>query len=167
MIAPDEVLLRNIESQHLYCDENSFESTTKITKRKYKLAGEIFAPLNIYAFFVTTTNKTSCSFLHIVVNANDWILLVGGYLAKKVGYIDINKVDVFTGDELILKMKDVTNSYKKIAKLNDRKYKELQELRKDAHKIKMDLTKLALVNIALSEPIDNFSDDILIKLGLK
>jgi len=168
MFLPDWFLIKKIKIQHAYCDRTSKEISTGVIKTKYKLAGNL-VPLQIYTFFIATKNKSACktgSFIE--VEQKDWEQLSTGHLREPVGYIDINKIEPLTEQELLVKIKDKNNGFNCVARLCDIKFQELKTLRCRAHIDQQSIEKTALIQIALSEVVDlnQYSQDVIDKLGL-
>ncbi len=170
MFLPDKLLLSKIQTQNVYCDKDSLEKTTSVIKHKYKIAGNILSPLNIYAFFITTTNKDACQkSLTVTIESKHWESRLAGYLNEAYTYVDIRKIELLTDLELLKKMRDSTNGFPCVARLCDIKYRDMQNLRNHAHTSKsyLPLEKTTLIKMALDEIVDtsHIADDILKKLG--
>jgi hypothetical protein len=168
MFLPDSFLIQKIKIQHAYCDRASKENSTGVVKTKYKLAGNL-VPLQIYTFFVATKNRFACkpgSFIE--VKKQDWDQLSAGHLREPIGYLDINKIEPLTEQELLAKIKDKNNGFNCVAKLSDAKFQELKALRSRAHMNQQPIEKTALINIALADVVDLnlYSQDVIDKLGL-
>lgn len=170
MILPDKLLLSKIQTQNVYCDKDSTEKTTNVIKNKYKIAGNILSPLNIYAFFITTTNASACQkSLTVTIEPKHWESKLSGYLNAAYTYVDIRKIEPLSDQELLQKIKDASNGFPCVARLCDTKYQEMQNLRDRAHisHSYLPLEKTALIKIALEDIVDTsqITDDILKKLG--
>ncbi|MCK5416040.1 hypothetical protein KAI92_01280 [Candidatus Parcubacteria bacterium] len=168
---PDNLLLSRISNQNVYCDKKSLERSTGITKPKYKLAGNILKPLEVYAFFIATKNKNACNgHTTIKIQQKHWENKCSGHLASSMGYIDLHKVETMSGDEICQKMRDRQNGFPFSAKLCDTKYEELKKLKSKVHISRGNISteKIALAGLAIKEVVDfsSVSDNILKNLGL-
>jgi hypothetical protein len=126
---PDKLLISKIKNQHVYFDFKSIEKTTKIQKRKYKLAGNTInlSPYSFYPFFLITKNQDACrKCLTVCIEQVDWEQKVQGYLNLQYSYIDIHKVEVLNENDILDKIKDSQNGFPCVAKLSDKKYEELK-----------------------------------------
>jgi hypothetical protein len=169
MELPDKFLLKKVRAQGVYCDRQSKEVATKIIKPKYKVAGNQL--LNIFTFFVATKNKGACQRgFTIEVQRKHWEQLQQGHLSSPFGYIDITKLESFTDQEIISKMKDRRNGFPCVARLCDEKYQELRQLRQNPRlgSALRTTEKMALATMALDDVVDmtKFHKDLLVKLGL-
>jgi len=164
----DNIILQKIIIQNIYCDEKSREKYTGFLKRKYKLAGNIIKPLEVYTFFVSTTEKFACAInTTIEVGQQHWENKKSGYLTASRGYIDLRKVEVLSGAEICEKIKDKTNGFFAVARLCDRKYEELKNLGRNIKCKNISTEGIVLAGLAIG--IFNtslISDKILKNLGL-
>ncbi len=167
---PGKLRLKTVEPQKIFCDEFSEEKITRVKKRKYKLAANcILAKINVYTFFITTTNVFACSQHRIEVRTHHLENKSPQYLNEHSTYIDARDVEFLTEKELIGKMDDPRNLFLLVARLCDEKYEELKKLKDEVHKGGFISTeKIALVREALSDVSNpaNVCDEMLIKLGL-
>ena len=167
---PGDLLLRMVETQKVYFDKNSIERSTGRVRNKYKLAGNVLSPLGIYTFFVITTNESSCHpKTTIKVEKHHWEDKHPSHLNAAMSYVNIKNVEPLTGKELILKMRDTDNGFKRVARLCTEKFEELKIMRtnvnfggyiSDHRRI---IVEQALADVG---HVSDISDDILIKLGL-
>lgn len=162
-------ILKKIIIQNIYCDEKSKERHTGILKRKYKLAGNIIKPFEVYTFFVITKEKTSCNrYTTIEVEQQHWENKKSGYLMENKGYIDLHKVEALSGVEICEKIKDKMNSFLIVARLCNKKYIELKSLSCNIHKHRNISTEdIALAGLAIGIYNTSSVDDRILKnLGL-
>ena len=167
---PDELLLKLVETQKVYFDRKSIEKLTNVQKPKYKLAGNSFGPINVYTFFVLTTNKDGCcSYSTVCARQEHWESKDPSHLNSPESYIDIRKIEPLTGEEILIKIRDQNNRFKGIARLCDKKYEELRGLKCDLWKgghISEERKRLAEEALSDIINIDEVNDDLLKKLGL-
>ncbi|MFC1656079.1 hypothetical protein ACFL3C_04360 [Patescibacteria group bacterium] len=174
-ITSDDFLLAKIREQNLYCDEASLEKGTKKIKRKFKLAGIqndiVTESIAIYRFFVTTSNKITCNnFLTLTVKSKDWEDVQKKYKKQIEGnnsYIDIQRIEVLTQDELLMKLKDKKNQFIYVAKLSDKKFSDLKKLPFKIERLHRPLSESKtseIVNSLISSTKE--ADTFLKKLGL-
>lgn len=169
MFLPNKLFLQRLVCQNVYCDKSSLENKTEVVKKKYKLAGEILKPFEVYTFFIATGEKSACnSHTTIEVEQQHWENKVSGHLMKDKGYIDLHKVEALSGDEICNKMRDKTNRFSAIARLCDKKYLELRSLSCNIHKYTNASTgDIALAGLAIGiYNTFSISDRILKNLGL-
>ena len=154
-IPSDDVIFQSIETQSAYRDEKSLEITTKIVKRKYKLAGNIIdlPPLKFYPFFILTTEKTACrSALTVQIRKSDWENKDSRYLNEEYSYADINKVEPLSKESIIQKRRDPQNRFLFVGKLSDEKFAELRSKRENLSKTRPIPEKhSALIECALAD----------------
>src|SRR5438552_123320 len=117
---PDSVLLSLIKPKNLHSDRKSFEKKTGITKTKFKLfRKKILSPLNLYIFFIITTNPNACErFFTLIIMPSDWINLKPGHLQPKTSYLDIRKLELLEEKEILAKSKDAGNKFIRVAELS-------------------------------------------------
>jgi hypothetical protein len=167
MELPVALLLDRIKTRNIHCDEKSEEKLTGVTKRKYKLAGNILPPINIYNFFVLTSNKDTCqNYLTLEVKNEEWENKDTKYLKAGSSYIDIKRVEPLTKEDLLKKIKDPFNRFYPVAILPENKFHDLKILLNrlpTSHSFISDETKTVIVQ-ALEET--NTIDSTLKKLGL-
>lgn len=171
MLLPDGFLLRKIINQHLYLDKLSHEASTNVTKRKYKLAGNIISDLKIYSFFDITSNQLACNqMLTVTVELSDWENLVSYHTLKSIGYIDISKFEILSSNDIVSKMRDCNNGFECHASLCDTKYFQLRSLRTKIGMVTKFISakKQMLIRIALDEVVDTskMADDLIQELGI-
>ena len=152
------VYLQTIQTQNTYYDKKSLEKFTLKVKRKYKVCADI-PPIDVFSFYVLTTRKSSCPRSSLVViKKSDWEKRNRRHL-NFTSYISPTHIESLTHEEVIIKIQDRNNGFKFVAKLPDKKYKELKE--KGYHyKNKLtprqsDLFKLALSEESINKIIDD------------
>lgn len=168
MKIPDALILSRIKKKNLYADEKSQESSTKIKKRKYKLAGNII--LDNYFFHILTTELDACKKkLTITIKKDDWEEIVNGpldnpYLREDVSYCDLTKYELLDQNTLIQKITDVENKFSYVARLCLIKCDELQGL---CNGKMMDYSYVSdeAKSIIATGMLDN-ADNILTRLGI-
>jgi len=123
----DDILLRKIKKAHTYFDKRSKEKATGLINEKYKLSGNVL--LEIYTFFVLTTDKDACKrLLTLCIHQEDWEQKNPNYLNDEYSYCDITKYDVLNKDIILKKMRDRRNGFIFVAKLCNSKFKKLEKL---------------------------------------
>lgn len=136
MELPDEVLLNKVQTKNVHFDRKSIEEYTGREGRKYKLAGNIIKILGIYIFFILTTRESACKRRFTFrIYKKDWENKSLRYLNGKCSYLDLTKNEVIEEEQLLNKIKNRKNRFTCVAKLCERKYKELQVLCKKTQKI--------------------------------
>jgi hypothetical protein len=169
---PDAFFLAKISEQNLYCDEFSLEKGTEKIKRKFKLAGvQALKSIDIYTFFVTTSKGYICrGLLTLTVKPNDWEDIQGKYIKQLKGkncYIDIQKIETLSKDELLIKLKDKKNQFIYAAKLSEKKFKELKKLPFNLSRLHQPLSTIKTNNIVNGLIGDSKESENLLKtLGL-
>lgn len=166
---PDAALLMLINTQKVYFDIKSIESSTGVEKPKYKLAGNFFSPMGIYTFFVITSNQSAChGNTTVKVETAHWEDKNPKHLNKPESFIDTKKIEVLAGKNVAEKMRDPDNGFLKVARLCDHKYLELKTLSNKKFDSSVSDQKKKIVEQALSDVFDinQVNDDILDKLGL-
>jgi len=171
MLLPDDIILKKIVNQNVFYDRASLEKSTKKIKKKYKLAGNILKPLEVYTFFVITKNESACNrSTTIEVEQQHWENKKQYHLNESKSYIDLQKVETLSGVELCQKTRDKINGFLIAARLCDDKYNELKSLKDNVRKCNSytSTEKIVLVKLAIQDIIDfsQISDQILQKLGL-
>jgi hypothetical protein len=154
-IPSDDVIFQSIETQGAYRDEKSLETSTKIVKRKYKLAGNIIdlPSLKLFSFFVLTTERTACrSVLTVQIKKSDWENKDSRYLNEEYSYADINKVEPLSKEAIAQKRRDTQNRFLFVGKLSDVKFKELRSKRENLSKTRpIPERHSALIECALAD----------------
>jgi len=170
IVIPDKLILQTIEPQKVYYDKKSVEQSTKIIKRKYKMAGNSFASLSIYTFFIITSKQASCSHgTMITVEQHHWENKDPACLNENYSYIDIKKIEQLTGAEICAKKNDSYNGFKFVAKLCDDKYNDLKTLLpfiSTGGYISCERRELARQALADTVNPSEVSDDVMRRLGL-
>ncbi len=176
MILPDAMYLAKIRSKCIYFDEASKEKFTSKVKGKYKLCGLIKEDLiteaiGLYRFFVGTSQKQACvGRCTIEITKNDYedVDMNGRYsssLLNGVGYYDINKLDVLTKDELLIKLKSCSFPY--VAEVSYKKFGELIDITfglRGHHELRQSKNARHIVEALIRESDE--VDAILLKIGL-
>jgi hypothetical protein len=112
----------------------STERGTGVVKRKYKLAGRkingVIATLGIksYIFFPTTTRTHHSSKTTVAIQPGEMDHFHPRPLRHTTTYIDITGRERIFEHELSSKISDPHNGFKRVARLNARKWAELQAL---------------------------------------
>ncbi len=169
---PASLLLSRVQTQKVFCDRTSIDRHTHQRKTKYKVAGNILAPLKVYAFFVATSQRDACKKNStVVVEPQHWENVVGTHLRAPFTYLDVRKVEPLSDQELAQKMRDPANRFSCVARLCDAKYQELKGLRSSVHThhAYLPVDQIVLIKAALDDVFvdtSKISDDILQKLGL-
>jgi hypothetical protein len=161
MDLPDGLVLKKIQTQNAYYDRKSKEKFTNIIKPKYKLAGNIL--LEIYTFFVLTTEEQACQkFLTLKIMRDDWEDRNPNYLKASCSYLDIKKVEVLNKNEILQKCRDKQNGFPCVAKLCDKQFKQLRELRAKiqlSHRpVPTKITNLIFQALEEAKPADKIID---------
>ena len=155
MDLPNELHLSKISHRCLYCDKKSVEPGTGVIKKKYKLAsvpGDIVThQLNVYRFFIGTSQKEACQKdLTLVVMPEHWEhidILYESVLANTTGYYDLRRVEVMSKDELLLKLKEKPISFQYAAKLRTEHFDQLRSLSPKLYRSHKALSKEKIDNI--------------------
>lgn len=146
-------ILSNIQRFNAYFDIKSYEETTGQTNEKYKLAGRFIPDLSSYPFFVLTKTKEACREVsRFCIAREDWLNRVPGHLELKYSYTDINtKVEVLEIPDILSKIRDPENQFKKVARLCKKKCNEMQNMliknRKVIKRMKPETRKIVALGI--------------------
>ncbi len=163
MDLPANILLSKITPKHLYLDKKSKESSTDVTKRKYKLAGNQI--LDQYFFNILTRNSSACkTHFTLCIEPKDWENKVSGpYLGNQNSYCDLTKFELLSKTVLVNKMRDKDNGFLFIAKLCQHKCKEFENLLPEVAKcLYISSETKGIIDRGIASAIDG----ILSKLGL-
>jgi hypothetical protein len=168
---PSLIILSTIQEKHIYKDERSVEKSTKITKRKYKLAAkwpEVLKSQNIRIFFVSTSNSASVQKrVSVEIKESDYSECRFNNLRNSVSYYDLTKREILSGDEVKAKIDDPFNGFKDVATINDAAFKKfLDKTEKLKIQSKPPVSVQDIKNIAKSVADKEISDKLLRELHL-
>jgi hypothetical protein len=174
MELPDDLLLSKVQPANVHYDKKSLERTVRhrqILNPKYKLAGNTIKPFALFIFFVLTTTKDACRRnLSICISQADWEEKVPNCLNEKYSYTDLTKSEVMEKYEILAKMKDRKNGFKRVAKLCEKKYEELQNLlprmREAPRRLSEKEMIIADMALSLSKSTSEIAEEVLKKLRL-
>jgi hypothetical protein len=114
-----------IKIQNTHYDNKSEDPNTGDINPKYKVCANILKNLDVYAFFVSTSQKASCpSNLVVSVETDDWIDRTKGHLEKS-SYLSATHIDVLADHDITEKRNDPQNGFFFVGKLPDCKYNEM------------------------------------------
>lgn len=156
IVLTDELYLARIESQNMYMDWDSFERKTAKRKPKFKLAGNSYSESEVCPFWISTSCKESCYHLTTIkVQEKEWEdrepkALLG------TSYIDMNKYEMISRDDILTKCKDCDNGFPTVARMPDTRFKEFLDLKKNIHRNpKVSNSKLVEVNDLIQTALTN------------
>ncbi|HMK76438.1 MAG TPA: hypothetical protein VK568_09710 [Thermodesulfobacteriota bacterium] len=164
MPSSDTQLLNKIVKKNLYYDKRSRELATNVVKPKYKLAGNSI--LEEYFFNILTTTLMACKTeFTLTIQQTDWEDKRNGrYLNEPVSYCDLTKYELLDKLTLLKKMRDRHNKFRRVAKLADAKYEQLQNLQtKFASCLYVSSQTKDMIDRGISDALDKIAS----KLGLK
>ena len=171
-------LKRLLIKNHVYCDERSIESGTKVIKRKYKIFCNPIDAWDQYAFVITFGQKESTNENHtFIVKESDWEYKVNQFEGRKPylhgdSYCDVSKIDILTSDQIFYKIREKDNQFLCIAKLCGHHQKEIEahcvnyyeKIRFKTFPAYIDKVKVHMG--AITQLSENVSWEALKKLGL-
>ena len=129
MDLPNNVLLFYYIPRNTILDSKSEEKTTGIIKPKYKLLFKNHKEMDIFIFFVLTTNKSACvNERTFSILCADWEHRDGTHLNAICSYIDVQKIVVMNEEEVLHKAKNPRIGFSYAGKLSQNKYMELYSL---------------------------------------
>lgn len=172
MDLPDSLLLSRVQPANIHHDKKSLEKRVRykqIIKRKFKLAGNIIKPMMIFTFFTLTRTKDACRRdLRICIRQKDWENKDPDCLNEEYTYTDLTKAEAMEKSEVLAKMRERDNGFKRVAILCEKKYEEFRSLlprMREAQKEPSD-NQIFIADMALSRYRSEIAKDVLIKLGL-
>lgn len=133
MEIPDNLVLERIKGGHAYFDIKSRESHYPYKeKRKYKLSHNVIHEFESYAFIVLTSNPDSCKkSVTLMINQSDWEDREDGFL-NGMSCCDVSKCDIINKQDLLIKIKDRNNTFRRVARLANEKFSLVCSLCREA-----------------------------------
>lgn len=168
MDLPDDLILKRIQKNKVYCDWKSKESNTGAIGKKYKLAGNIIEEFSIYTFFSITKSLTSNRNFNLEVKQSEWENRDERFLDKPISYIDIRRVEAIDKEELLSKIKDCRNKFPRVAVLCSNKCQELENIKQRVRRLGCFIPSdvLTLIDVAIGDISKVSVDGIVNQLGL-
>lgn len=168
---PSSIILSTIKAGHVYKDEYSFEKSTRVTKRKYKLAGQWPKQLksqNVRIFFVSTSKPASVQGrVCVKIEHADYTECKQQQLRDCTSYYDLTKWETLSGEEVKKKIDDPLNGFEDVATVNNKAFKRfLEKTTKLKIQTRPPVSVLDIKNIAESVVDEAISEQVLKNLHL-
>ena len=157
------IKLNLIKRANTYLDKKSIEDSHLPPKPKYKLVANKIKHLNIYIFFIVTTNKSACKKeCTLCAYQQDWENKNKYFLKAKYSYIDVSRPESLDKNEIIKKIRDKDNSFRFVAKLCKEKFEKLKNLYAEIRKRpgQYPIGTLKTLNLAFNEFINEKIKDL-------
>lgn len=125
------ILFQRLTKSHIHFDLKSFEESTRLINKKYKVLTSRFQDTCVFHLF-TTTKDSSCGRFKLRIYQKDYEDKSPDHLMENVSFIDASKPEILEKETIIIKISDPKNGFKYIGKLTTNKFNKLLSLLKEA-----------------------------------